>query len=117
MLLSVLKQYIAFTLVSTSPTGSAYDLLKKYPGLISKTKDRGSILEVLANKPLAFQSGSRFGYWRRLIYNRQLLFTIFGYILEFLKYNSIQKHIAQCSLTSYGGFHRDSSARKTHSLP
>ncbi|XP_044495887.1 uncharacterized protein LOC123218488 isoform X1 [Mangifera indica] len=58
------------SLISSGLYGSAYDLLKKYPGLISKTKDRGSILEVLANKPLAFQSGSRFGYWRRLIYNR-----------------------------------------------
>ncbi|XP_031251731.1 ankyrin repeat-containing protein C6C3.08-like [Pistacia vera] len=57
------------SLISSGLYGSAFDLLKKYPDLISKTEDRGSILEALANKPLAFESGSGFGFWRRLIYH------------------------------------------------
>ncbi|KAJ0007957.1 hypothetical protein Pint_29094 [Pistacia integerrima] len=55
--------------LSTTFTGAAFDLLKKYPDLVSKTEDRGRVLEALANKPLAFASGSQLGYLQQLIYH------------------------------------------------
>ncbi|XP_031269069.1 protein ACCELERATED CELL DEATH 6-like isoform X2 [Pistacia vera] len=49
--------------------GVSLDLLKRYPNLARvENQDRGSILLILANKPLAFQSGIRLGFWKRLIY-------------------------------------------------
>ncbi|XP_031262209.1 ankyrin repeat-containing protein ITN1-like isoform X2 [Pistacia vera] len=56
-------------LISCGLYGIALDLLKQYPKLGRELKKgRRSILKMLANNPLAFHSGSRFGYWQRLIY-------------------------------------------------
>ncbi|XP_031276074.1 uncharacterized protein LOC116134521 [Pistacia vera] len=50
----------------------ALDLWKRYPKLaLENNSDRKSILQILAGKPLAFESASwsRLGLWRRLIYD------------------------------------------------
>ncbi|XP_031262159.1 uncharacterized protein LOC116120346 [Pistacia vera] len=56
-------------LINSSIYGIALDLLKRYPNLAClQSQDRRSILLILANKPLAFESGIRLGFWKRLIY-------------------------------------------------
>ncbi|XVF37599.1 hypothetical protein REPUB_Repub20aG0023400 [Reevesia pubescens] len=56
-------------LISANLYGLALDLLKCYPKLGRENlKQRKRILEQLAEKPLGFESGCKFGLWERLIY-------------------------------------------------
>ncbi|XVF29538.1 hypothetical protein REPUB_Repub15cG0130100 [Reevesia pubescens] len=56
-------------LISANLFGIALDMLKRYPKLgRDNLKQRKRILKQLAEKPLGFQSGRKFGPWERLIY-------------------------------------------------
>ncbi|XVF29541.1 hypothetical protein REPUB_Repub15cG0130300 [Reevesia pubescens] len=56
-------------LISANLFGIALDMLKRYPKLgRNNLKQRKRILKQLAEKPLGFQSGRKFGPWERLIY-------------------------------------------------
>ncbi|XP_031287176.1 uncharacterized protein LOC116145881 [Pistacia vera] len=59
-------------IISSGHYGIALDLWKRYPKLaLKKNSDRKSILEILAGKPLAFESANwcHLGFWGRLIYD------------------------------------------------
>ncbi|KAK9265794.1 hypothetical protein L1049_025371 [Liquidambar formosana] len=50
--------------------GIALAILKRYPKLaLERDGDRQSPLDRLADRPLAFASGSHLGYWQRIIYH------------------------------------------------
>ncbi|XVF29511.1 hypothetical protein REPUB_Repub15cG0129700 [Reevesia pubescens] len=56
-------------LISANLFGIALNMLKRYPKLgRDNLKQRKRILKQLAEKPLGFQSGRKFGPWERLIY-------------------------------------------------
>ncbi|XVF37596.1 hypothetical protein REPUB_Repub20aG0023100 [Reevesia pubescens] len=56
-------------LISANLYGLALDLLKYYPNLGRENlRQRKRILKELAEKPLGFESGCKFGLWERLIY-------------------------------------------------
>ncbi|XVE80936.1 hypothetical protein DITRI_Ditri15bG0021600 [Diplodiscus trichospermus] len=56
-------------LISANLFGIALDMLKRYPKLgRDNLKQRKRILKQLAEKPLEFESGCKFGPWERLIY-------------------------------------------------
>lgn len=56
-------------LISSNLFGITLDLLKHYPEILHhRNKDRKSAFVKLARKPLAFASGSQFGYWQSFIY-------------------------------------------------
>ncbi|XP_031262028.1 uncharacterized protein LOC116120225 [Pistacia vera] len=59
------------SLIRSSIYGIALELMRQYPKLSRElqSNERARILAILASKPSAFASGSRLGYWKRLIYH------------------------------------------------
>ncbi|XVF65753.1 hypothetical protein PTKIN_Ptkin09bG0275300 [Pterospermum kingtungense] len=67
ILVNFLFSFCSLTIFA--PTGIALDMLKQYPRLGRENlQQRKRILKQLAEKPLGFQSGCKFGPWERLIY-------------------------------------------------
>ncbi|KAJ4718651.1 Ankyrin repeat [Melia azedarach] len=62
-------QFLLKTLVENNLYDIALDILKRHPELDIDIFFREKILETMATRPKGFASGSRLGYWKRLIYH------------------------------------------------
>ncbi|OMO92463.1 hypothetical protein CCACVL1_06839 [Corchorus capsularis] len=74
---------IVENLLAANLYGLTVSLLNSYPKLgRDDFKHRGNILKILAEKPLAFESGCNFGLWERFIYKVVLVPSGVRYVYE-----------------------------------